>query len=463
MAGAVSATAESGPSLTERLADYWSGARVEDLPAPVVAMCKRVLLDMLLVGMRGADSDDARATLKGVRASIGNAGGEARLWGTKEKLPPAAAALVNGTAGHALEFDDFGGCGHSGAVVIPAVCAIADATGADGKAVLRGVAAGYDGAGRVTDGVGGYRPHNDKGWHSTGTCGTFGAAAGAAAVLGLDAERFMWALGIAGSHAAGTWAFLADGAMTKRIHAGRAAENGVVSAYLAQSGVSGPKYILEAKWGGFYGTYCGADAIPEATVDKLGENFRVMGSGIKLYPCCRGLHSSIEALLTIMDEAKVTSDAIDRIIVHGADRTVRQFAKREMDTVLDGQFSLPYALAVVATDGEATLEQFIPLKSGDDQVRALMARVEVAADRKLAPYDEPDLEVRLKSGQTLTKHVPISKGAAARPPTDDDMLRKHKAVAVPAMGEKRFEHLRESIANLEQVKDFRVISDCLKA
>jgi 2-methylcitrate dehydratase PrpD len=463
MAGRVSAGAESGPSLTERLADYWAGARVEDLPAPVVAMCKRVLLDMLLVGMRGATSEEALATLKGVRASIGNAGGESRLWGMKDKLPPAAAALVNGTAGHALEFDDFGGCGHSGAVVIPAVCAIADEIGADGKAVLRAVAAGYDVAGRVTDGVGGYRPHNDRGWHSTGTCGTFGAAAGAAAVLGLDAKRFMWALGIAGSHAAGTWAFLGDGAMTKRIHTGRAAENGVMSAYLAQSGVSGPKHILEAKWGGFYSTYCGPEAVPELTVDKLGENFRVMGSGIKLYPCCRGIHSSIEALLTIMDEAKVESDAIEKIVVHGADRTVRQFAKRELETVLDGQFSMPYALAVVAADGEATLEQFIPLKSGNDQVRALMARVEVAADRKLAAYDEPDLEVRLKSGQVLTKHVPISKGAAARPPTEDDMLRKHKAVAVPVMGQKRFEHLRETINNLEQVKDFRMISDCLKA
>src|SRR5690349_2868194 len=129
MAGAVSVADGNEPSLTERLAAYWSKARVEDLPAPVVAMCKRLLLDMLLVGMRGATSEEAQATLKGVRASIGNAGGESRLWGMQDKLPPAAAALVNGTAGHALEFDDFGGCGHSGAVVIPAVCAIADAAG----------------------------------------------------------------------------------------------------------------------------------------------------------------------------------------------------------------------------------------------------------------------------------------------------------------------------------------------
>jgi 2-methylcitrate dehydratase PrpD len=164
-----------------------------------------------------------------------------------------------------------------------------------------------------------------------------------------------------------------------------------------------------------------------------------------------------------MEDAKVKSDAIEKIIVHGADRTVRQFAKRDLETVLDGQFSMPYALGVVAADGEATLEQFIPLRAGEDRVSAMMARVEVAADRKLGPYEEPEVEVRLKSGQVLTKHVPISKGAAARPPTDDDMLRKHQAVAVPVMGQKRFEHLRDTINNLEQVKDFRMISDCLKA
>ena len=103
------------------------------------------------------------------------------MWGTDRRLPPAAAALVNGTAAHAYEFDDYGGCGHSGAVVVPAVCAVADRVGADGRQVIVALAAGYDLAARVTEGAGGYRAHNDLGWHSTGTCGTFGAAAGAAA------------------------------------------------------------------------------------------------------------------------------------------------------------------------------------------------------------------------------------------------------------------------------------------
>lgn len=446
------------PSLTRRFAGYWSEASYDDLPPDVVATCKRLLLDTLLVGARGADSDDAQATARGAFAACGETEGPSTLWdGSGRGAAPAVAAMINGTAAHALEFDDFGGCGHSSAVVVPAVCAIAEAVGADGRSVIRALAAGYDLAARMTAGVGGYRPHNDHGWHSTGTCGTFGAAAGAAAALGLDAERFTWALGIAGSHAAGTWAYLGDGAMTKRFHPGRAASNGVLSAYLAEAGLTGPERALEAEWGGFFSTYCGPEAVPDAVVDKLGSSFGVMTAGIKLYPCCRGLHSSIEALLGIMGETPCRGEDIDRIIVHGAARTERQFSKRDVRTVLDGQFSLPYALGSVAASGAATLDEFVPLRLGDERVTALMDRVEIRTDRDLAPYDEPDVEVRLKDGRILAGHIPISKGAAARPPSDGDLEVKHRAIATPLFGADGFERLRAMIDRLEEVSDFR---DC---
>src|SRR5687767_2233976 len=108
-------------SLTEQLAGYWSGVRYEDLPAPVVAMAKSVLLDTLSVGVRGCDSEAVRAVRKGIANALETNAGSASLWGTSDTLPAAAAALVNGTAAHAFELDDYGGCGHSGAVVVPAV------------------------------------------------------------------------------------------------------------------------------------------------------------------------------------------------------------------------------------------------------------------------------------------------------------------------------------------------------
>ncbi len=453
---------DSQPSLTERLAGYWSGARYEDLPQPVVAMAKSVLLDTLAVGVRGAESEAAAATRKGISSALECSSGSASLWGTQLSLPPSAAALVNGTASHAYEFDDFGGCGHSGAVVVPAVCAMAERVHADGRSVLMALAAGYDVAARVTLGAGGYRAHNDLGWHSTGTCGTFGAAAGAARVMGLDADRFTSALGITGSFAGGVWAFLVDGAMTKRFHPGRASENGVSSALLAESGLVGPRYILEAAWGGFFGTYAGTVATPDATVEALGREFRILQSGQKPYPCCRGLHSSVEALLDLMQEHKFGGDDIERMIVHGADRTVRQFAKREVVTLLDAQFSMPYSLGVVAATGRAGLDEFHPPRAGDARVRALMDRVEIVPDRKLGPYDEPDLEVRGRNGQVWLRHVPLPRGAPARRLEGEHLLRKDEAVAVPIIGQRQFDALHEAVMTLEKCADFRQVTALLR-
>ena len=453
---------EDGFSLTEQLAEYWSNARYEDLPAPIVAMAKSVLLDTLSVAVRGAESEVAVVTRNGAAAIIESSSGSSSLWGTGLTLPPSVAALVNGTAAHAYEFDDYGGCGHSGAVVVPAVCALAEKRRATGKQVALALAAGYDVAARVTEGAGGYRAHNDLGWHSTGTCGTFGAAAGAASVLTLDAARFTSALGIAGSFAGGVWSFLVDGAMTKRFHPGRASENGVSAAQLAESGLVGPRHILDARWGGFYGTYCGDTATPEATVRNLGRDFRILRSGRKPYPCCRGLHSCVEALLDLIDEHRFAGEDVERMIVHGAERTVRQFAKRDVVTLLDAQFSMPYSLAVVANTGRAGLDEFLPPRMDDARVLALMDRVSVEADRALGPYEEPDLEVRLRDGRRLTRHVPVPRGSPDRPLEGEHLLRKDEAVAVPVIGQSRFDALKDAIHALQDVADFRDVTALLR-
>jgi len=457
----VDSTALERSSLTEELACYWSRASYEDLPDSVVEMAKSVLLDTLAVGVRGATSEAAIATRTGITNALECDSGSASIWGTSWSLPPSAAALVNGTAAHAYEFDDYGGCGHSGAVVVPAVCALAEKHRIDGRRVLVALAAGYDIAARVTDGAGGYRAHNDRGWHSTGTCGSFGAAAGAASILRLDRERFTSALGIAGSFAGGTWAFLADGAMTKRFHPGRAAENGVSSALLAEAGLVGPRYILDAAWGGFYATYSGPVATPEASIENLGREFRILRSGQKPYACCRGLHSSVEALLDLMAEGKVCGDDIEQIIVHGAERTVRQFAKRDVCTLLDAQFSMPYALAVTAVTGRAGLDEFLPPRTDDARTRALMDRVHVVADRALGPYDEPELEVRTRDGHVLFRHVPVPRGAPQRPLETAQLVRKDEALAVPVIGQRQFDALQKAIRTLEMLADFRQIAALL--
>ena len=177
--------------------------------------------------------------------------------------------------------------------------AVAEAEGiTDGSAALAAMIAGYDVALRVLDAMGGYRAHNNGGgWHSTGTCGSFGAAAAAARMLGLDAERTTWALGIAGSFTGGIWAYLADGAMSKRYHPGRAAEIGVTAAYMARAGFTGPTRVLDAPWGGFLATYGNGNERPGELTRDLADPYRIMRSGIKPYAACRGLHSALDVVL----------------------------------------------------------------------------------------------------------------------------------------------------------------------
>ena len=291
-------------TLTQQVARHWARRTFSDLSGTEVELVKQRLLDTLAAGVAGVDTEEAKAVRHGMLAIHGQAIGTAGavLWGTNLFLPAPQAALVNGTAAHARELDDFDGCGHTGAVVVSAVAAVAQACHADGSTVLTSVAAGYDLAGRMLNAAGGYRLHNGLGWHSTATCGTFGAALAASRVLQLDAERTAHALGIAGSYMGGVWAFMNDGAMTKRMHPGKAAETGVAAAYLAQAGMTGPSYILESEWGGFFATYCGPHAQPERLLEQLGESNAIALTGIKPYACCRASHGAIDALLHLRAE-----------------------------------------------------------------------------------------------------------------------------------------------------------------
>jgi len=439
-------------TLTESLAGYWSSARYDDLPPETVRLAKRFLIDTLAAGIAGAGTEVTSIVLDALGAAAStSAGASSIVWGRSERLPVREAALVNGTASHALELDDFGGCGHSGAVVIPAVCAIA--AGASGKEMLTAIVAGYDVAARVLEGAGGYRMHNDLGWHSSGTAGSFGAAAGAAQILGLDREKYAHALGIAGSFTGGIWAFLADGAMTKRFHPGKASENGLTAALLARSGMSGPREVLEAQWGGFFSTYVRGIATPEATLKELGTAFRIARSGMKPYACCRGLHATIDALFDIAKETGANPSNIERMVVHGNDQNKLQFDRPGIGNMLDAQFSFQYALAVAAESGRATLDQFVPLRTRDPQVQTLMRTVEIAADREQPPGVYPPLEIRFKDGRAIERHVAFAKGAPENPLSDAELRAKVVSQVEPVLGAAWCKSLMDTVASLEDVAD----------
>lgn len=454
--------ARSDPTLTQGLAQFWAGARYEDLPARTVELAKLFLLDTVAAGIAGASTEVVGITLAAAQAAAERRGGSAPVWGRSESLPAPLAAMVNGTSAHALELDDFGGCGHSGAVVVPAIGALAASRPVSGKEFLVSMVCGYDIAARTLEGAGGYRRVNDLGWHSTGVFGSFGAAGAAARLLQLDARRFADALGIAGTFTGGTWAFLRDGAMTKRFHPGKAAENGVTAALLAANGMTGPAEVLEAPWGGLFSTYVREVQCQEATLAALGSEFLISRSGIKPYACCRGLHSAVDAMLMMMAEAGVSSSAISDVAIDGNEQFARQFDRPEVASLIEAQFSAQYVVALTAALGSCGLDGFLPLRTDHPEVARLMRRVRVFSTRSMALGEYPPVRMWLADGRKLERQVNSPRGAPDNPLSAGEVREKAGALMKPVLGPDRCHGLIEAISSLERADDVRdVLGGCV--
>ena len=441
----------AGPSPSEVLAGFTAGLDLADVPDDVVAYARVLMLDLLGAALAGVDTEETRAMLKAAEGFAPTAG-PCGIWGTTGTTTAAAAALVNGVIAHAQELDDFGGADHSGAVVVPAVLAVAEAEGiTDGAAALAAMIGGYDVALRVLDAMGGYRAHNNGGgWHSTGTCGSFGAAAAAARMLGLDAERTAWALGIAGSFTGGIWAYLADGAMSKRYHPGRAAEIGVTAAYMARAGFTGPTRVLDAPWGGFLATYGNGGERPEELTRDLARPYRIMRSGIKPYAACRGLHSPLDVVLEMRAEHGFTAADVSTVEIGCSRANMQSLGDTDPRTRLAAQMSLPYGVGVALVTGRAGLEEFEDRRINDPDVRTAMSRVVMTHDPRHDDNSEPDVAVKLADGRRFEGHQPIGLGDWRNPLTVEQVVEKYEGLARRVLADADVAALKDAVFALPE-------------
>ncbi len=430
--------------ISGQLAQYAATLRYDDLPDDVRQLAHLVLLDTLGCAMAGAGTDEVGQIRRAMTQANGS-GGDTLFWGTHDKAPLPLAALANGAAVHAREIDDFGGCAHSGSVVIPAALGIAARTGASGRELLTAIVIGYDIARRAMDGGGGYQAFKDRGWHSTSTCGGFGAAAACARLLKLDAQRTQWALGYAGSNAGGTWAYIPEGAMSKRVHPGFAAHTGTIAAYLAANDVTGPASIFEAPWGGYYPTYVPGVATPEAAVKDLGSDFRIRLVGFKPYAACRGIHSSIDVMLGLRDKHQLRAAEVKQITVRGSPTHLKQLGKQEVHTLLDAQFSLPYSIATSLASGGAMLDQYTPEALQRTEVRDLARRVHLKVEPGVANGDEPFIDVELHDGRVLTDRVLIARGDCENPLPEAELRAKFRTAAAATLDAAHIARLEDTV------------------
>ena len=443
-------------SLSERLAAFVAGVPNDALPAAVVHKAKRHILDTLgasLAGAAAVESRSARAVMSG------DGPGVAQVWGTRQSLGPRSAAFVNGVAAHALELDDSGGCDHSGAVVLPAAFAALACSPrpVSGREFLAAVVLGYDVGRRVLEACGGYSPHNARGWHSTMTCGVFGAAAASARLLGLDAVQTGAAFGHAGSFSGGLWGFIHDASQTKRMHTGRAAEGGLLAALLARENVSGPTQVFADVWGGFFNAFAPDTQKPEALLHELGDTWKIMRCSIKPHASCRSTHAAVDATLDLLRDIRFDPNRLSNVHVRLSAFVEGMCGGRDLRNLASSQMSLPYAVASVLVYGHARIGAYLEAARTDLRVAAMMERITLEVDLTMSDLDEPIVTLTIADEMPRSRQVLTPLGDPRNPLSDSDLLSKYHALATMALDDSSANALADAVLDLDNLADARTL------
>lgn len=421
--------------LTITLANHCAGLRFEDLPAAVIAKAQDHVLDAVGCLLSGSGDPDVHRLIDGLLRFDRDR--SAPIWGTSERAALPHAACCHAAMAHAWDADDAHkvSMGHPGTVVVPVALTLGAALDRTGRDVLIAVVAGYEAACRIGAGVG-IASHRQRGWYATATFGPFGAAAAVGWLLGLDGLGMANALGLAGSNAAGLWAYTADGAMVKKLYPGRAAQVGVESAALAAAGFTGPTQILEATDGGFYRAVSDRPE-PERLTDRLGEHFAILDVSIKPYACSRTTHAPIDGLLAIVRRAGLRPEEVERVVVRTYGVATHQADLRPpYPSMAVAQSGVPFCLAVALLDGTVLPPQLPAERLADPRVLALAKRVEMIVDPEI-DRRFPDkwscvVEVYAR-GQHYEEAVAAARGDPTRPLAADELRQKFATLAGMAL------------------------------
>ena len=437
---------------TRELVEFLHGIEVGTLPAEVLDRARYFLVDYLAVAIRGSREESARCVQRMIERT--GATGRATVIGTSIRTLPALAALANGTASHGIEQDDThsGGSIHLGTTMYSVALALVESAPQTTQSrFLPAVVAGYEAAARIAMAVQ-PKEHYALGFHPTQTCGVFGAAVTASKLLGLTAEQLRAAVGIAGSMAAGSMEFLAEGAWTKRIHPGLAAQNGIHAAMLAAEGFTGPLHILEGRDGFLHG-YSRSPA-PERLISGLGQSFEILHTAVKPHACCRYMQGPIDAILELIREQSIEPEQIEKIeiaILEAGWGIVGEPKERKYhpESVVDAQFSMPFGAAVAVLCGAAGLDQFTLEQVRSPQVQQMIGKVTLVKDARLEstfPREWPArVVISLENGRQFEKFVRYPKGDPENPLTWAEMAAKFRALAGGVLSAERCGEILDQI------------------
>ena len=444
-------------SLTQAqvLGAFVAEAKFDTLPDWAVTKAVDHTLDTLGVMLAGLGAEETLLVRQTIAAASGT--------GPDAPMSPRDAALVRGVAAHAYELDDSGGCDHSGAVVWPAILSALSLSDrpVSGREVLLAMVLGYDLGRRVLMGFGGYVAHNDAGWHSTGTCGVFGAAAAAARILGLDAAQTAAALGIAGSFASGTRAFIHDGAMNKRIHTGRTAESGLMAVLMARQGMTGAAHVFENVWGGFYRTYGHGPLSPEALTDRLGEDWLIRDAAIKPHACCRDTHAGIDAIARMQVRTPFAAQDVARIEATLSPFLIGMVGGRDVSSMPAAQMSLPYGMAAQICFGAAGLDEYAPERRKSRETARMLDLIDIIEDETVKASSAARVTLTLRDGRQFEERTTHALGTPGNPMSTRAVRAKFDQMAGRTLTQDRVRDVAACVLSLATCEDARQLVQAL--
>jgi 2-methylcitrate dehydratase PrpD len=437
------------PTVIERLAAYAAHEQTSFLSDAVRHHARRALIDWFAALLPGSVIAPATLLTEALADEVGHGG--AILYGSGRSASLRAAALINATASHTIEFDDIfrDAVYHPGCPVIGAALAAAQARGADGEALLRAIVVGYEVSTRIGVAV---QPSHYKYWHTTGTIGTFGAAAAVATILKLDAGPIAHALANAGTFAAALQQAFRSDAMSKPLHAGHAADAGAMAALGAARGVTGALDVLEGAAG--FGAAMSAAADWSRATEGLGTRYNLTAMTAKNHGCCGHSFAAIDAALALQAEHAIRPEQVARITVGGSRTTVDVTGRKSVSTPFEGRFSTPFTVATALVHGSVRLAAFEPQRLADPTVQALMQRVDVVLDAR-CEADFPgrrsaNVEIELRDGRRFRRYQPHRKGDPEEPLTDPELTAKFFELATPVLGRQSAEALLANLWTLER-------------
>jgi len=449
-------------SAAARLAEFVVKTSLEDCPPETIARVRRAALDTLGVMLAGASEPVARIVRRVVRAEGGIA--LTTVVGTALKTAPGWAALANGAAGHAHDFDDtnFALLGHPSVPLLSTALAAAEAEMAGGRALVLGYILGFEID--VALGTALNPDHYTRGWHATSSIGTLGCAAAAARIMGLDLVQTRHALAIAASHASGLKENF--GSMTKPYHAGHAARNGILAAQLAREGMTASETALEGRQG-YVAAFGGTHGLDQA-LESLGRSWHLLGSGIavKPYPSCALTHSAIDALIDLRAEHRLSSRDVAAVQV-GVNSVVPDvLAHARPTTALERKFSMQFCAAAALAEGRVDFASFTDGEIANAETRELMERVAMIVDPGLPQGVEQHawsrVTVRLRDGRTLATEARGARGHPDTPLSDAALREKFRGCAVTVLAADEAEGVAEQIEHLEDIPDIRALTSRLE-